>query len=183
MSRLLPLIAFVAMAFLLWIGLGNADRKTIIPSPLIDKPAPAFNLPVLGQTDRSVSRADLEGQIYLLNVWASWCYACRIEHQTITDLANSGLVPVYGLNWKDDSSDAQAWLARFGDPYKLSLADISGRTGIDFGVYGAPESFVIDGEGKIRYKYIGPLNEDIVSQEIIPIVEQINAENNANDNG
>ena len=183
MNRLLPFIAFLAMTILLWVGLSNADRKNIIPSPLIDKPAPNFVLPVLGQAERLLSRSDLEGQVYLLNVWASWCYACRIEHQTITDLAKSGLVPVYGLNWKDDSADAQAWLARFGDPYRLSLADISGRTGIDFGVYGAPESFVIDGQGMIRYKYIGPLNEEIISREIIPVVDRINAENNATDKG
>jgi len=176
MNRLLPLIAFLAMAVLLWVGLGNADRKTVIPSPLIDKPAPDFNLPVLSEPDRLVSRADLTGQAYLLNVWASWCYACRLEHQTITDLAESGLVPVYGLNWKDDSAEARNWLTRFGDPYELSLTDLSGRTGVDFGVYGAPESFVIDGSGKIRYKYIGPLNEEIVSREIIPVLDQIHAE-------
>lgn len=166
-----PLLLFAALGVLLYSGIGK--DPTIVPSPLIDKPAPAFALPDLKQPEASVSTASLEGEAYLLNVWASWCFACRIEHPVVTDLATNGPVPVYGLNWKDERSDALRWLAQFGDPYVASAHDLSGRVGIDFGVYGAPETFLVDAEGRIRLKHIGPLTPDVVEQEILPAIARI----------
>ena len=176
MKRFLPLIIFALLALLLAFGLKNADQKTLIPSPLIDKPAPDFNLPLVGQPDVFVSKADLIGTTYLLNIWASWCVACRVEHPFINKLSSSGLLPVYGLNWKDEPANASAWLNQYGNPYTINLADIEGRTAINFGVYGAPESFIIDANGQVRYKHVGVLNQHILEQEIKPILATIQAE-------
>ncbi|GAB4197638.1 MAG: DsbE family thiol:disulfide interchange protein [Wenzhouxiangellaceae bacterium] len=173
MKRVLPIIIFIGLAALLTAGLINAPRKEIIPSPLIDKPLPDFTLRRLDQPSLEVARDDLLGQPFLLNVWASWCPGCRDEHQQITTIAASGLVPVYGLNYKDQRSDAQRWLIQFGDPYALTLTDPDGQVGIDLGVYGAPETFLIDHRGIIRYKYIGPLNARDWQQEVQPLVLQL----------
>jgi len=166
-SRLMPLLLFLLLAALLAVGLTIADRKTELPSPLIDKSIPAFTLPVLGQADRLVSNEDLLGQPFLLNVWASWCATCRVEHPVIEELAKSGKLKVIGLNYRDDPDDAQAWLRHFGDPFALILADESGRTAIDFGVYAAPESFLVDTRGNIVFKQIGALTPEIVQTEIL----------------
>ena len=152
----LPLAAFLALGALLWSGIGKDTR--LIPSPLIDKPAPDFSLPTLQDSGRQISKQGLLGRPYLLNVWGSWCPACRVEHAYITEIARSGLIPVYGLNWKDSRSEALRWLQTYGNPYVGSAYDESGRTGIDFGVYGAPETFLIDAQGKILEKHIGPLD-------------------------
>jgi len=141
-----------------------------VPSPLVGKPAPAFNLPSLHRPDQRVSPADLRGQLWILNVWASWCAACRDEHPVITELANMKLIPVYGLNYKDKREDALAWLSRYGDPYTASLVDADGRIGIDFGVYGVPETYLIDRQGVIRYKKIGPVTREDVTGKILPIL-------------
>ena len=171
-GRLLPVILFLALGLLLAVGLKIADHKTEIPSPLIGKKMPEFTLPVLGQDDLMVSSGDLVGTPFLLNVWASWCPTCRHEHPVITELAKSGAVRVIGLNYRDEAGDAQQWLRRFGDPYEFSLADVSGRTGIDFGVYAAPESFLVDAEGNVVYKQIGAMTNEVIEQEILPRIRQ-----------
>jgi len=167
MSRLLPLLAFLLLAALLAVGLTIADKKTELPSPLIGKAMPAFTLPVLGQPDSLIAHSELLGEPFLLNVWASWCVTCRVEHPVIEDLAESGKIKIVGLNYRDDPTDAQAWLQHFGNPFALILADESGRTAIDFGVYAAPESFLIDARGQIVFKQIGALTPEIVQQEIL----------------
>lgn len=171
MSRLLPLLAFILLGVLLAVGLTIADRKTEIPSPLIGKPMPEFSLPLLGQQQASVSQADLIGEPFLLNVWASWCVTCRVEHPVIEQLAASGRLRVVGLNYRDDPLDALQWLERYGNPFALSIADRSGRTAIDFGVYAAPESFLIDAAGTIIYKHIGALTPEVIEHEILARVD------------
>ncbi len=166
---ILPLAVFVGVGALLASGIGK--DPSLVPSPLIDKPAPAFELPLLGRETESLSRDDLLGQPYLLNVWASWCPSCRIEHPFITDLAESGTVAVYGLNWKDQRADALQWLKVFGDPYRASLFDLSGRTGIDFGVYAAPETFLIGADGVVLQKHIGPMDERVFAAKFLPLIK------------
>lgn len=167
----LPLIAFLALAWALASGIGKDPSR--IPSPLIGKPAPEFSLPLLSSPQTQLGRDDLLGQPYLLNVWGSWCPGCRVEHGLIARIAETGLVPVYGLNFKDETADAQRWLAQFGDPYAANLVDADGRVGIDFGVYGAPETFLIDAQGTIRYKYVGPMDVDEWQQRLRPLIYQV----------
>lgn len=171
LAVLAPLLLFLSLGIVLYSGIGK--DPSVVPSPLIDGPAPEFDLPSLTQPEATVSKASLDGGAYLLNVWASWCFACRIEHEVITDLATSGPVPVYGLNWKDQRPDALRWLQQFGDPYRASAYDESGRVGIDFGVYGAPETFLIDASGQVRYKHIGPLTPEIVQNELLPAIAEV----------
>jgi cytochrome c biogenesis protein CcmG/thiol:disulfide interchange protein DsbE len=166
-----PLGVFLALVVLLAIGLNLNPRE--VPSPLIDKPAPAFVLPQLHAPERTFSPDSMKGQVWILNVWASWCAACRDEHPLLVDLAKRGIVPLLGLNYKDQRPDALAWLKRFGDPYQLSIADIDGKVGIDYGVYGVPETYVIDKQGVIRYKRIGPVTPDIVQKKILPLVSDL----------
>lgn len=155
LKRFMPLIIFGAMVVLLAIGLTLNPR--LVPSPLIDKPAPVFELPLLFK-EGSFSNEDLLGHVTLVNVWASWCFACRQEHEVVKNLARSG-VRVVGLNYKDEPSDAKNWLARLGNPYQVVAVDYDGRIAIDWGVYGAPETFLIDKQGIIRHKVIGPLSD------------------------
>ena len=169
-SRVLPLVAFALLVVLLVVGLKIADKKTLIPSPLVDKPAPEFNLPVLGSPEQRMTKASFIGTPYLVNFWASWCVTCRAEHPVITDLAESGLIRVIGFNFRDESADAKQWLARFGNPYEVSLVDLNGRTSIDFGVYAAPESFLVDPTGKIVFKQTGAMTHEIIKTEIVPRV-------------
>lgn len=171
-GRLLPVILFVALGILLAVGLKIADHKTEIPSPLIGKPLPPFELPVLGQPERVLTNEDLVGEPFLLNVWASWCPTCRIEHPFIADLARSGKIRVVGFNYKDELADAQGWLARFGDPYEITLQDYSGRYAIDLGVYAAPESFLVDADGTIIFKQIGAVTPEIIEKEILPRIRK-----------
>lgn len=168
---LLPIGIFAGIAAFLYAGL--ALNPQLVPSPLIDKPAPQFDLPTVNDPEKRLRRDDLLGQPYLLNVWASWCAACRTEHPVIEAVAKSGEVPVYGLNYKDLRSEALRWLNQFGDPYAASAHDLDGRTGIDFGVYGAPETFLIDQYGNVRYKYIGALTPKVVEEEIWPLLAQL----------
>jgi len=169
---LLPLGVFALLVLLLGVGLSLNPRE--VPSPLIGKPAPSFQLPRLDQPEKSFSPKELQGKVWVLNVWASWCAACREEHPVLTDLAKSGIAPVYGLNYKDKREEAIAWLRRFGDPYQASLFDADGRVGIDYGVYGVPETYVIDKQGVIRYKRIGPVTTEIVQKKITPLIQQLN---------
>lgn len=171
-GRLIPVGLFLALGVLLAVGLKIADHKTEIPSPLIGKPLPEFALPVLGDEEVVIHSEDLVGTPFLLNVWASWCPTCRYEHPVITQLAKSGVLRIIGLNYRDEAGDAQRWLQRFGDPYEFSLADVSGRTGIDFGVYAAPESFLIDAKGNVVFKQIGAMTDEVIEQEILPRIGQ-----------
>lgn len=168
---LVPLAAFVVLVVFLGLGLNLNPRE--VPSPLVDKPAPAFNLPRLDNPGSLVSTADLRGQVWLLNVWASWCVACREEHPVLVEFAKSGIVPIYGLNYKDDKRDAAEWLARFGNPYTVSISDADGRVGIDYGVYGVPETYVIDQAGIIRFKQIGPVSESVLQEKILPLLKKL----------
>ena len=168
---LLPLILFLALVVFLAIGLTRDPRE--VPSPLLDKPAPAFNLPQLANPEQRFKSEEMKGKVWLLNVWASWCVACREEHPLLLELARARLVPVYGLNYKDERKDALSWLEEFGDPYVMNLVDADGRVGIDYGVYGVPETFVIDRDGVIRYKQIGPLTADALRDRIIPLVKEL----------
>ena len=168
---LAPLAVFLVLAVMLGIGLNRDPRE--VPSPLIGKPAPNFSLARLDDPSKVLSPADLQGKVWILNVWASWCVACRDEHPLLVDFAKRGVVPIYGLNYKDQRDDGLTWLARMGNPYQASLFDQDGRVGIDFGVYGVPETFVIDKTGTIRMKHIGPLTPDVIAKEIEPLVKKL----------
>ena len=168
---LLPLLVFVVLVGFLAAGLSLKPRE--VPSPLIDKPAPAFSLPLLEAPDQSLSSQDLRGKVWLLNVWASWCVACRQEHPLLVEMSKTGTVPIYGLNYKDKRPDALQWLERFGNPDKQSISDTAGLVGIDYGVYGVPETFVIDKAGVIRYKQIGPVTEEVMRTRILPLVKEL----------
>lgn len=168
---LLPLGLFLVLAIFLGVGLRLDPRE--VPSPLIGKPAPAFVLSTLHQPERSVRKEDLLGRVWMLNVWASWCGACRQEHPVLVAFARRQVVPIYGLNYKDERVDGMAWLQSGGNPYADSLFDHDGRTGIDFGVYGVPETFIIDRAGVVRYKHIGPITPDVLAQKIEPLLRQL----------
>jgi len=167
----LPLVVFILMVGLLGYGL-RLDPK-LVPSPLIDKQAPAFSLAMLEQPSRQLSSGDMIGQVWVLNVWASWCVSCRAEHKIITELASRNLVPVVGLNYKDEPAAAERWLQQFGNPYATSVMDRDGRVGIDWGVYGVPETFVIGADGLIKYKHIGPVTLESLEQKIIPVLKEL----------
>jgi len=169
----LPLLLFGLLALGLARGLRLDPHE--VPSPLIDKPAPPFALARLDDDARTIRRDDLLGKVWVLNVWASWCEACREEHPILLDFAKKRAVPIYGLNYKDTRADADAWLARFGNPYDASFFDEDGRVGIDFGVYGVPETFVVDGNGVIRMKHIGPLTPDVLANKIEPLLKKLDA--------
>ncbi len=168
---LIPLAIFAVLVLFLWRGLSLNPRE--VPSPLIDKPAPSFVLPQLHEPDKTLRKDELAGKVWLLNVWASWCPSCRDEHPVLIDIAKSGIVPIYGLNYKDQRDDALAWLKRFGNPYVASGSDLEGRVAIDFGVYGAPETFLIDRQGRIRYKHIGPVTPKVWAETLLPKVKQL----------
>ena len=190
---LLPLSIFIVLVGFLAVGLGLNPRE--VPSPLIDKPAPAFRVPQLQAADQTIAPEDMKGKVWLLNVWASWCVSCRQEHPLLVELARRNLVPIVGLNYKEIRGDgsidskgmdserelavarerAKRWLIQFGgDPYTVSAMDLDGRVGIDYGVYGVPETFVIDQSGLIRYKHIGPLTVDALEKKILPKVRELN---------
>lgn len=168
---LLPLLVFVLLAGFLAVGLKRDPRE--VPSPLIDKPAPAFSLPQLDAPGQQVSPKDLLGQVWLLNVWASWCVACRQEHPLLVEVSKAGQVKLFGLNYKDKREDALGWLQQFGNPYLKSMSDTEGLVGIDYGVYGVPETFVIDKQGVIRYKQIGPVTPEALRDTLLPLVAKL----------
>jgi cytochrome c biogenesis protein CcmG, thiol:disulfide interchange protein DsbE len=172
MSRyVVPLALFLVLVAFLAIGLGHDPR--VVPSPLIDKAAPEFTLAQLHDPAKSFGPRDMRGQVWLLNVWASWCVSCREEHPVLVELARTREVPVYGLNYKDEPDDALAWLSELGNPYLLSASDTDGKIGIDYGVYGVPETYLIDREGVIRFKQIGPITPEILQKEILPKVKEL----------
>ena len=186
-----PLAGFIALVILLGVGLNLNPRD--VPSPLVGKPAASFSLPVLG-TDRKFGPEEMKGKVWLLNVWASWCVSCRVEHPILVDLGKKGIVPVVGLNYKEVRGDgetdisktdaatedrlarerASKWLRQHGDPYVLSVLDLDGRVGIDYGVYGVPETYLIDKAGIIRMKHTGPVTPDDLTKKILPMVAELN---------
>lgn len=168
---LLPLAAFAVLVVFLAIGLTHDPRE--VPSPLIGKPAPAFTLPQLHDASKNFSVADMKGQVWLLNVWASWCVACREEHPVLVEFAKAHAVPVIGLDYKDQVADAKQWLEKLGNPYTQIAVDSDGRVGIDYGVYGVPETYVIDKQGIIRMKHTGPITPASLAQKILPLVKDL----------
>jgi cytochrome c biogenesis protein CcmG/thiol:disulfide interchange protein DsbE len=173
MRFILPFVVFVVLAGFLFVGLNLNPRE--VPSPLVGKPAPAFTLPQLHEPAKQFSPADMKGQVWLLNVWASWCVSCKEEHPVLMELSRRNIVPIYGLDYKDKQGDAELWLKKGGDPYVLSVADAEGRIGIDYGVYGVPETYVIDKQGVIQYKQIGPVTPQNLTEKILPLVAELQA--------
>lgn len=171
---ILPLCVFLVLVGFLALGLQR--DPSLVPSPLVGKPAPVFSLPRLDTPAETFSPQDMHGKVWLLNVWASWCEACRDEHATLLNLAHSGVVPIVGMDYKDKSEDALAWLANAGNPYSLTVMDADGRVGIDYGVYGVPETYVIDKAGRIAYKQVGVLGEAALNETILPLLRKLQAE-------
>jgi cytochrome c biogenesis protein CcmG/thiol:disulfide interchange protein DsbE len=170
---LLPLGIFVVLVALLAVGLNLNPRE--VPSPLVGKPAPDFTVPQLNAADKTFSPKEMLGKVWLFNVWASWCVSCREEHPVIVEYAKAGKLPVVvGLNYKDKREDGLRWISRFGDPYLLSAFDADGRIGIDYGVYGVPETYLIDKAGVIRFKQIGPITPEVLEKKILPLVQELN---------
>lgn len=193
MNRFLwPLIGFVLLVVLLAVGLNLNPRE--VPSPLVGKPAPAFSLARLDAPEKTFSPQEMKGRVWLLNVWASWCVSCRQEHPVLVDMVRNPAIQLVGLNYKEVRGDgaldasklsaedeqrlaierARGWLGKHGDPYALSVLDIDGRVGIDYGVYGVPETYVIDKAGVIRFKHIGPLTSEVVQSKVLPLIAELN---------
>jgi len=172
--RWIPVAAFALISILLAVGLTMDPR--LVPSPLVGRPAPEFSLPHLKHPEQTLSRSDLLGKVSLFNVWASWCQACLDEHPVLVRLHQSGVVPIYGLNYKDTTEAALRWLADLGDPYVATAFDQAGRVGIEWGVYGVPETYVVDAQGVIRHKHIGALTWETVTREILPLVRELGAQ-------
>ena len=172
MSRyFIPLAVFGVLVVFLAVGLRHDPHE--VPSPLIDKPAPAFQLSQLDEPAKTFSANEMRGKVWLLNVWASWCVSCREEHPLLVELSRTKTVPIYGLNYKDKRDDALSWLRDFGNPYVLSAFDSDGRVGIDYGVYGVPETYLIDRDGIIRYKQIGPVTQEFLNDKLVPMVKEL----------
>jgi cytochrome c biogenesis protein CcmG, thiol:disulfide interchange protein DsbE len=171
--RFAPLALFALLAVLLGVGLTLKPRE--VPSPFIGKPAPAFTLPMLSDATKSFTPASMQGRVWLLNVWASWCAPCREEHPLLVAMARDEKVVIVGLNYKDDTRNAQEWLLRLGDPYLMTAVDHDGRAGIDWGVYGVPETFVVDAAGVIRHKVVGPLTQQVWVREVKPMLQRLQA--------
>ena len=174
MRYAIPLIVFIVIGIFLASRLTGDYDPHRIPSALIDKPAPLFQLPQLRDPTRSFSPQQMRGKVWLLNVWGSWCVACREEHPFLIEISKSGAVPIYGLDWKDKREDGLSVLEELGDPYVLSVSDFDGRVAIDYGISGAPESYLIDKNGVIRYKEVGQLTPEIMQNKILPLVRDLN---------
>ena len=174
MRKYLPLFIFLFVA--VFLGIGLTRDPSLVPSPLIGKPVPPFALPLLEDEQQVFQSEDFKGRVSLLNIWASWCVTCRAEHPLLMDMSKKNLVTMYGLNYKDEREDGLRWLEYYGNPYVHSLYDYEGKVGIDFGVYGVPETFIIDAEGIIRHKHIGPVTEKVLREEIIPVINQLKSE-------
>ncbi len=173
MRFLLPFVVFVIVAVFMFIGLGLNPRE--VPSPLVGREAPAFTLPQLHEPSKQFSPQDMKGKVWLFNVWASWCTACESEHPVFMELARQNIVPIYGMDYKDKREDGEAWLRKHGNPYALVVFDAEGRVGIDYGVYGVPETYVIDKQGVIQHKQIGVVTPAILQEKIIPLVKELQA--------
>ena len=175
LKYILPLLLFIVIA--VFLGLGLNLHPSDIPSPLVNKPAPAFSASKLQSPEEKLSPADLKGKVWLFNVWASWCVSCRSEHPNLNRLALAKAALIIGLNYKDEPADAKGWLDNLGNPYDVSIIDQDGRIGIDWGVYGVPETFVIDKQGIVRYKHTGPVTPEDVQQVFLPLIAKLQAEN------
>jgi cytochrome c biogenesis protein CcmG/thiol:disulfide interchange protein DsbE len=173
MRFLLPLVVFLIVATFMFVGLGLNPRE--VPSPLVGKAAPAFTLPQLHEPSKQFSPQDMKGKVWLFNVWASWCTACENEHPVFLELSRQNLVPIYGMDYKDKREDGEAWLRKHGNPYAMVVSDAEGRVGIDYGVYGVPETYVIDKQGVIQHKQIGAVTPKILNEKIIPLVKELQA--------
>jgi cytochrome c biogenesis protein CcmG/thiol:disulfide interchange protein DsbE len=169
----IPLAVFVLLAAFLAVGLMRDPRE--VPSPFIGKAAPEFKLEQLHDAKLAFTPEDMKGKVWMLNVWASWCVSCRVEHPLLVEMSRRGIVPIVGLNYKDKRDEGMQWLAKFGNPYALSAFDADGKVGIDYGVYGVPETFVIDKQGVIRYKQIGPITPEALEQKIMPLLKSLAA--------
>jgi cytochrome c biogenesis protein CcmG/thiol:disulfide interchange protein DsbE len=169
---LLPLALFLALASTLALGLKRPDPDGV-PSPLVGKPAPAFTLSHLDDANKAFSPSQLKGQVWLLNVWASWCSSCRQEHPVMLDLAKQGVVPIIGFNYQDQRDAGRQWLVRHGNPYQLTAFDADGRVGMDLGVIGVPETFVVDKQGRIRYKFAGPVTPELLKDKLLPLIAEL----------
>ncbi len=174
MRFVIPLIVFIVLVVFLGIGLKLDPRE--VPSPFIGKPAPAFNLPQLAEPEKTLGNGNLKGQVSLLNVWASWCVSCRQEHPLLIELSKEGIAPIYGLNYKDEREAGLGWLNRLGNPYTLSAFDADGKVGIEWGVYGVPETFVVDKQGIIRHKHTGPITEEAWQKTLLPLILKLQKE-------
>ena len=173
MRFILPFVVFIIVAAFMYIGLGLNPHE--VPSPLVGRAAPAFTLPQLQEPARQFSPQDMKGKVWLFNVWASWCAACENEHPIFMELARQNIVPIYGMDYKDKREDGEAWLRKHGNPYVLAVSDAEGRVGIDYGVYGVPETYVIDKQGIIRDKHIGGVSQQILDEKILPLVRELQA--------
>lgn len=171
MRFILPLVIFLVLAGFLFVGLGLDPRE--VPSPLIGKPAPVFTLPQLRAPEKRFFSQDMKGQVWMLNVWASWCGACKDEHPILMDLAQQNIVPIYGLDYKDKREDGEAVLRKSGDPYTLVISDADGKVGFDYGVYGVPETYIIDKQGVIRDKLIGAVTPQNLRERILPLIAEL----------
>ena len=172
---MMPLLVFIVLAVFLALGLNLNPQE--IPSPLIGKPVPNFSLPLLEEPAEKFEPADLKGSVWLLNVWASWCVSCRAEHPVLNRLARYKMAVMIGLNYKDEPEAARNWLTQLGNPYNASIVDLDGRVGIEWGVYGVPETFVMDKQGLIRYKHTGPVTDKDISEIFLPLLKDLQAEN------
>ena len=168
---LLPLGIFIVLVAFLAIGLNRDPRE--VPSPLVGKPAPAFAVEQLADSGKKFSPADMRGKVWVLNVWASWCVSCRQEHPLLVEFARARVAPLIGLDYKDQRGDALRLLKQFGNPYDFSVFDADGRVGIDYGVYGVPETYIIDKAGVIRHKHTGPLTADVLTAKILPLIDEL----------
>ncbi len=177
LARWFPLIAFAAIAALLLAGviLSRSQDRESLPSPLIGKPAPSFDLPVLHDPSYRITSETLHGEPYLMNVWGSWCPECRVEHPVLTRFAETKRVRVVGYNLKDEPADALRWLEQFGNLYFVVVTDYSGETALDWGIYGAPETFLVDGAGVVRWKHVGTVTQQIIDDELVPMLDRIEA--------
>ena len=173
MRFILPFVVFIIVAAFMYVGLGLNPRE--VPSPLVGRAAPAFTLPQLHEPSKQFSPQDMKGKVWLFNVWASWCTACESEHPVFMQLSRQNLVPIYGMDYKDKREDGEAWLRKHGNPYALVVSDAEGRIGIDYGVYGVPETYVIDKQGVIQHKHIGAVTPKILEEKILPLVKELQA--------
>ena len=171
LKYLFPLAIFAGLSVFLFLGLYRDPQK--IPSPLIDKPAPSWSLPQLLEPDQTLASSELAGKPYLVNFWASWCAPCLQEHPLLVDLSKRQVITLVGIDYKDDPAQARAWLARHSNPFGRIAADRNGRVAIDFGVYGVPETFLVDAEGRIRFKHVGPLTEAVLREQLLPMIGQL----------
>jgi len=171
MRFILPLVIFLVLSAFLYKGLGLNPRE--VPSPFIDKPAPAFSLIQLHEPSKKFSPEDMKGKVWLFNLWASWCVSCREEHPLLMALSRQNIVPIVGLDYKDKRDLAETWLSQGGNPYMLNVFDAEGRIGIDYGVTGVPETFVIDKQGVIRYKQIGAITTENLREKILPLIAEL----------